>query len=295
MSERNPSPSDWWHESTYGSGITQALDLTTRHEERSAFQEIGVYDHPVYGRVLTLDGTVQISQADDFIYHEMAAHVPLLGRAWQNARVLIIGGGDGGMLREVLRHDFVREVVMVEIDRRVIELSNEHIGLQGDYADPRVTLIIDDAVRYVADTARSDKRFDVVLIDATDSTGPTKVLLTRPFYHDLHTLLSPEGAVIDSDILLVGNDGGRLSRDPCDFSIYDIIRSGLFARVEGYGARVPLYPGGPFAFFLYSKDGHSFRTPVARWQGRYYDADLHAAAFALPTWWRKLIPSGPNA
>lgn len=279
----------WWHEAAEGTGISQALDMERLHQERTPFQEIGVYQHPTFGRVLTLDGTVQLSQADEFIYHEMAVHVPLLGRRWEQARVLIIGGGDGGILREVLRHPFVTEVVMVEIDRRVIELSNAYIGVAGDYEDPRVTLIIDDAVRYVAEAVAAKKSFDLVIIDATDSTGPTKVLLTRPFYHQLHALLSPRGVVVDSDILLLGNDGGRLSRDPCDFSVYDILRSGLFARVEGYGARVPLYPGGPFAFFLYAKDGHSYRRPVASFEGRYYDAGVHAGAFALPTWWRALL------
>jgi spermidine synthase len=281
----------WWHEAAEGTGISQALDMELLHEERTAFQEIGVYNHPTYGRVLTLDGTVQLSQADEFIYHEMAVHVPLQGRSWDDVRVLIVGGGDGGILREVLRCPFVSEVVMAEIDRRVIELSNAYVGVQGQYDDPRVTLVIDDAVRYVAEAAEGGRQFDLVIIDATDSTGPTKVLLTRPFYHNLHTLLSPRGVVVDSDILLLGNDGGRLSRDPCDFSVYDIARSGLFARVEGYGARVPLYPGGPFAFFLYSKDGHSFRTPVRSFEGRYYDAAVHAGAFALPTWWRALITS----
>lgn len=284
-----PSAATWWHEHTEGSGISQALNMRQLHLEQSDFQEIGVYEHATYGRVLTLDGTVQLSQADDFIYHEMAVHVPLLGRAWDGVRVLIVGGGDGGILREVLRHDFVTEVVMVEIDRRVVELSNTYVGVQGDYADPRLTLLFDDAVRFVADAAHGDRQFDLVIIDATDSTGPTKVLLTRSFYENLHRLLSPRGVIVDSDILLLGNDGGRLSRDPCDFGVWDLVRSTLFARVEGYGARVPLYPGGPFAFFLYSKDGHSFRTPVRSFTGHYYNSGVHAGAFALPTWWKALL------
>lgn len=278
----------WWHEQTEGSGISQALDLRLRHLERSPFQEIGVYDHADYGRVLTLDGTVQLSSADEFIYHEMAVHPALLGRDWGDARVLIVGGGDGGTLREVLRHAFVSRVVMVEIDDRVVTLSREAIGVNGDYDDPRVTLVIDDAVRYVAEAP--DGAFDVVIIDATDSTGPTKVLLTRPFYTHLKRITSDRGVIVDSDILLVGSDGPRLSRDPCDFGVFTIARSGLFAGVEGYGARVPLYPGGPFAFFLYKKDGHRFDAPVGRLEGRYYDPEVHVGAFALPTWWRALLP-----
>ena len=104
--------------------------------------------------MLTIDGTVQLSEADDVIYNEMAAHVPLLSRPFDAASVLIIGGGDGGMLREVLRHDFVRRVVMVDLDAAVVEVSRRHVRIEGDYDDPRVELVIDDGARWVPEAAR---------------------------------------------------------------------------------------------------------------------------------------------
>lgn len=282
-------PRGFWHEETHGVGITQALDLAPVHAETSDFQRIEVFDHAAFGRVLALDGTVQLSLADEFIYHEMAVHVPLLGRRRAAARVLIIGGGDGGILREVLRHDFVREVVMVEIDRRVVEVSNELVGVQGDYDDPRVTLLIDDGIKYMADSARAGRRFDVVIIDATDSTSPSKALWTETFYASVAACLADDGVALDSDILVPGRGGPRFSREPCDVGMFDLVRGGPFAGVDCFHAKVPLYPGGLFAFFLYTKDGHSHREPFREHVGRYYNPAAHRGAFALPTWWRDLM------
>ena len=275
-----------WYEQTHGTGVTQAIDLRRIHAETSAFQEIEVYDHADFGRVLVLDGTVQLSQADEFIYHEMAVHVALLGRRRERARVLIVGGGDGGILREVLRHRFVERVVMVEIDQRVVEVSNRLVGVQGDYADPRVTLLYDDGVKYMDQAARGGQRFELIVIDATDSTAPSKFLWNESFYGDLAACLAEDGVAVDSDIIVQGRDGARLSRDPCELSIFEIMRSGrFFGRVEAYHARIPLYPGG-FMFFLCSKDGWSYREPCADLRGKYYNSRIHRGAFALPTWAR---------
>ena len=136
-----PTTPTWWRERSDGLGIAQALEFRLLHREQSPFQTIEIFDHSAFGRILVLDGYIQASQADEFIYHEMALHVPLLGRSRQDTSVLIIGGGDGGALREALVHDFVSQVTMVEIDRRVIELSQQYLAINGDYDDPRVTLI----------------------------------------------------------------------------------------------------------------------------------------------------------
>jgi spermidine synthase len=202
-----------------------------------------------------------------------------------------VGGGDGGIVRECLRHDFVSEVVMVEIDRRVVEVSNELVGVQGNYADPRVTLIFDDGIRYMADSARAGRRFDLVVIDATDSTSPSKALWTESFYDSVAACLADDGVAVDSDILVPGKPAPRFSRDPAELGIFELIRRGRPFSVDCYHAKVPLYPGGLFAFFLYTKDGHSHREPVAALDGRYYTPGLHRAAFALPTWWRDLLTS----
>ena len=170
----------WWHEQTVGSGITQALDMRRVYSARSEFQEIEVYQHSVYGRVLVLDGTVQLSQADEFIYHEMAVHVPLLGRLRQDVKVLIIGGGDGGILREALRHPWVASVVMVEIDPLVVEVSNTYIGVQGDYQDPRVKLHFADGVEYMAQAA-----LECALLRKPSRVSGRRWRVCRFGYHDV--------------------------------------------------------------------------------------------------------------
>lgn len=147
----NQKQNNWWQERCEDLGIAQSLDMVLLHAERSPYQLIEIFEHAAFGRVLVLDGYLQASQADEFIYHEMGLQVPLLGRKRENTSVLIIGGGDGGSLRESLVHDFVTAVTMVEIDRRVVELSKEFLGVNGDYNDPRVNLIFDDAGNFVRD------------------------------------------------------------------------------------------------------------------------------------------------
>ncbi len=113
----------WWHERSDGHGITTSVEVKLLHSEQSPYQLIEIYDHQSFGRLLVLDGYIQASQADEFIYHEMAVHVPLLGRERKDASVLVIGGGEGGIVRESLKHDFVTSVTMVEIDQRVVDLA----------------------------------------------------------------------------------------------------------------------------------------------------------------------------
>jgi spermidine synthase len=279
-----------WREQTHGVGITQALDMEPVAAVQSPFQTIEVFQHAEFGRVLALDGTVQLSAADEFVYHEMAVHLPLCARPREEARVLIVGGGDGGILREALRHPGVSEVVMVEIDRQVVEVSNAHVGIQGDHDDPRATVLFADGIEYMRLCAREGRRFELIVLDATDSTSPSKTLWTASFYDDVAACLAPRGVCVDSDILVPGRPDLRLSRDPCDVSPFDLLRSRRpFAGVECCFTRVPLYPAGYFAFFLYTHDGESCREPGRELRGRYYTPSVHRAAFALPTWWRRRL------
>ena len=139
---------EWWSEFDFGTGARQSLRVRRIYSEKTAYQELDVFDSATLGRVLVLDGIVQTTQADEFIYHEMIVNVPLCGRPGADrgepARVLIIGGGDGGALREVLLHDEVERCVMVEIDRAVVDAAAKHVGIHGSYDDARVELVIGD-------------------------------------------------------------------------------------------------------------------------------------------------------
>lgn len=278
-----------WFEQTQGSDISQALTMQLVHCETSPFQQIEFYQHELFGRVFVLDGTVQGSHADECIYHEMAVHVPVLGRRRDNIRALIIGGGDGGIVRELLKHDAVSQIVMAEIDEQVVQSSNRYFGIQGNYDDARVELHIGDAADYVAQAARSGRQFEIIIVDATDSTEPSANLWNDAFFANLAQCLTADGVCLDSDILIAGKTT-MLSRDLHGEGLRDIKRARqFFAGVESYCSKIPLFPGGYFAFFLYTKDAYSYAAPYREYGGVHYNADLHRGCFALPGWWRQLI------
>jgi len=284
MEEQN-----WWHERSDGIGASLAFDFELLHREQSQYQLIEIFEHPNFGRFLVLDGYVQASQADEFIYHEMAVHVPLLGRARQDTSVLIIGGGDGGILREVLEHDFVTQVTMAEIDRRVVELSNEYLAIQGDYDDPRVQLVIGDAGQLVREAARLGQKYDLIILDLTEPVGPSAALFTEEFCAVLAKIVSDEGVILDSDSIFLSVEGGKFLQEVSgggENLVTAMRRHRFLPHMEMFRANVPFYPGGDFGLFLYSRDGVSLRRPVRDFHGRHYDPDIHEAAFALPKWQR---------
>ena len=290
--DRVPAAPAWWRERSDGLGTAQSLELALLHRERSPFQVIELFDHAAFGRVLVLDGYVQASQADEFIYHEMALHVPLLGRARRDTSVLIVGGGDGGALREALVHDFVTRVTMVEIDRRVIELSNQYLCINGDYDDPRVTLVVDHAGDWVRAAKARSEVYDVIVLDLTEPVGPSAALFTEGFCADLAALVSDSGVIVDSDSIFLSCGGGHFLQELSgggENLVSVMRRTKLLPHIEVYRTKIPLYPGADFGFFLYSREGVSLRWPVAAYQGRHYDPDIHQAAFALPRWQREWL------
>ncbi len=280
-------PSDdggWWFEDECGSGTKLGLWARRVHAQETRFQQLEILEHPRLGRVLTLDGIVQTTTNDEFIYHEMIVHVPILGRAAAQAAepcaVLIIGGGDGGALREVLRHGFVERAVMVEIDGEVIEACKEHLGIHGDYDDPRVQLVVGDGVAYAASTD-AQAAFDVVLVDSSDPRGgPSNPLFTDAFITSLHGCLKPGGVVVRQHGVpfLEGNrlaDGVRQMRNQ-------------FRTVQVYRVSVPTYIGGEMALLL-GTDGEGCERARQQHLGRWYTPQVHAAAFELPPLWDDMV------
>ncbi len=291
---RDACAKTWWRERAGELGSALSLEARVLHRENSAYQTIEILEHDAFGRFLVLDGYIQACQADEFIYHEMAVHVPLLGRERRDASVLIIGGGDGGILREALVHDFVTSVTMVEIDRRVIELSNEFLGVQGDYGDPRVTLAVEDASGFVTRARQAGARYDLVVLDLTEPVGPSAVLFTEAFFSELVEIVSPAGVILDSDSIFLSVGGGHFLQEESaggENLVSVMRRTGLLPHIEIYRANVPFYPGADFGFFLYSRDGVSLREPVRPHQGRHYDPEIHRASFVLPRWQRVWLES----
>lgn len=270
----------WWDESDVDTSVRQSLKLKEIFVTHSKFQKVGVYEHEQLGRVLTLDDIVQTTQEDEFVYHEMLVHVPLLGLPRKDKiSVLIIGGGDGGTLREVLRHDFVERAVMVEIDETVVNVSKDYIQINGDYNDPRVELMIGDGAAYVAAAAKNS--FDVVLVDSGDPVGPGEILFNETFCQNVSNSLK---------------SNGLMCRHLCVPAYQkDIFQNGVknmnsvFPKTEIYRAAVPTYIGGDMAFIIGHKQKDlSCVQPQGEISGRYYNQAVHSAAFALPTWWQEI-------
>lgn len=257
------------------------------HRESTDFQEVEIFDNPAFGRVLALDTIIQTTERDEFIYHEMLVHVPLLahGRA---KRVLIIGGGDGGVLREVLRHP-VEHATMVEIDGRVIDLCREHLpGLSaGAFDDPRARVLVEDGIKFMADTTET---FDAIIVDSSDPVGPNEVLFTDAFYSDCWRRLTPGG------VLITQSGVPFLQRDEV-IDGFKRLRP-HFNDVGFYMIAVPTYVGGFMTLSWASDDADLRRQPesvlseryaAAGLETRYYSPAVHRGAFALPPYVSRLM------
>lgn len=279
-----------WFDETLHSGYRQRLEIDrVLFRDRSEHQDVIIFENSRFGRVLALDGVVQTTQADEFIYHEMLAHPPILAHGAAR-EVLIVGGGDGGALREVLRHDSVARATMVEIDRSVVDFCREYFPghSAGAFNDPRTELIIADGLQYAAETER---RFDVVIVDSTDPIGPGEVLFTEAFYRDCLRCLNPGG-------ILITQSGVPFVQGKEVTDGHKRLSDAGFADVWFYLIGVPTYNGGPMALGWASDDPAKRRvdaaTLVARFhavglQTRYYDPTVHQAAFALPPYIRGLF------
>ena len=257
------------------------------YDSATDHQRLQVIENTTFGRILTLDGVVQTTEADEFIYHEMLAHVPILAHGAAR-RVLIIGGGDGGMAREVLRHASVEHVTMVEIDAGVVDFSKTYLPSlsAGAFDDPRLNLVIADGAAFVRD---STEQFDVVICDSTDPIGPGEVLFTDTFYGHVKRRLAQGG------ILVTQNGVPFLQGQELEGSMRAF--RALFEDSHCYLATVPTYAGGPMAFG-WGTDGDARHVDLAILEARfaasgiatrYYTPEVHKAAFALPGYVKRLV------
>lgn len=263
------------------------------HEVRTEHQHLVIFENARMGRVMALDGVIQTTEADEFIYHEMLTHVPILAHGAAK-RVLIIGGGDGGMLREVCKHASVEHITMVEIDGTVVDMCKEFLPKhsQGAFDDPRLNLVIDDGMRFVATTSST---FDVIISDSTDPIGPGEVLFSENFYQACHRCLNEGGVLVTQNgtpfmqLDTVRNTAGRMN--------------GLFADWHFYQAAVPTYIGGSMTFAWGSTNPALRHVDAATLaerfgasgvQTRYYNPAIHQGAFALPQYVLQAIGKPAN-
>ena len=225
-------------------------------------QDLAIFENPYFGRILVLDGAIQTTTRDEACYHEMLVHVPVFAHG--NAKnVLIVGGGDGGALRDVLKHRSVERATMVEIDGSVVEMCREYLPSLSDGAfdDPRAEVVIADGVRYVRET---DRRFDVIIVDSTDPVGPAVPLFSDDFYRDCRAALTDDG-IVDAALYLT---------------------------------QVPTYAFGFMTLGWGARSGHARATDAATLRRRfadagietlYYTPDIHAASFSLPAYLERAL------
>lgn len=251
-------------------------------------QRLVIFKNPVFGRMMMLDGVTQTTEADEFIYHEMLAHVPILAHG-DAKKVLIIGGGDGGMLREVLHHTSVEHCTMVEIDPSVVELSKKYLPNHstGAFDDPRTHLVFDDGAAFVKNPPHT---YDVMIVDSTDPIGPGEVLFQDTFYANARRCLNPGG------ILVTQNGVPFMQPDELKNTVTHLKH--LFADASCYLATIPTYIGGPMAMGWATdnlelrsigEDTLAERFMRAGIKTRYYSPAVHTAAFALPGYVSEII------
>ena len=248
-------------------------------DEQTQYQHIQVFETEFFGNALVLDGIIQLTERDNAGYHEMIVHVPMLA-AEKPRRVLIVGGGDGGSLQQVLRYPSVEETVVCELDQRVVDLSRQHFSASfGDpWADPRAKLLVRDAFGFLEENRG---QFDVIISDTTDPIGMAERLFSDEFYKLLVQALTPKGAAATQ----------------CEQPFFDpeLIRQiyktakALTENPAYYYANVPTYPGGGIGFMYLSNTPweNGMKSPMPPGVNNYINPDVHKAAFALPEFFRR--------
>jgi spermidine synthase len=259
------------------------------HEAQTEHQHLVLFQNRAFGKMLMLDGATQVTTRDEFVYHEMMTHVPILAHG-KAREILIVGGGDCGIAEEALKHKSIRRVTQVEIDASVIAFAKRHFPefTRPVFADKRFESVIADGMRYVGET---DRRFDIIIVDSTDPQGPGAVLFTKEFYTRCKRCLNNGG------VLVTQNGVPFLQPRELTTTVRHFRR--LFKDASCYVAAIPTYVGGHMAMGFASDDTklrrHSQTVIAARYRKagrfstRYWTPAVHAAAFALPRFIAELV------
>lgn len=271
----------WYTEfQTPNVGIT-CKTKKTYHTEKTEFQDLALIETEQFGRMLVLDGTVQTTIEDEFVYHEMITHIPLFTHK-NPKKVLVIGGGDGGAIREIIKHPSVEKTVLCEIDGRVIEISKQYLPeISCALSDKRVEVLVADGIKYVQD---NKNEFDVILVDSTDPVGPAVGLFAVDFYKAIYDSLKEDG-------IFVAQTESPFFHKELIKNVYKDISS-LFPITKLYTCAIPTYPSGFWSFTMGSKKYDPLETDTSKipeLDTKYYYRELHKAVFALPKFAADLV------
>lgn len=254
-------------------GITAKVKRTL-HTERTDLQSLAMIETEEWGNMLVLDDMVMTTQKDEFVYHEMIAHVPLFTHP-NPKHVLVVGGGDGGVIREILRHPSVEKAVLVEIDGKVIEYSKKYLPeIAGKLNDSRVEVKITDGFAHIAE---SEAAYDIILVDSTEPVGPAVSLFTKGFYAGIAKALKEDG------IFVAQSDNPWFKADLIQ-QVYKDVKE-IFPITKLYTANIPTYPSGLWTFTMGSKTHDPLSVQADRFHKidtKYYTEEIHQACFVLP-------------
>lgn len=254
--------------------------------KESRYQRIDVFDTYEFGRILTLDGFLMLTEKDEFIYHEMITHVPMAVNP-DIKRVLVIGAGDGGTVRELVRYKTIEHIDMVEIDKEVVEVSQEYLPFTASgLGDSRVNIHYADGLKFVRSR---ENEYDLIIVDSTDPFGPGESLFTREFYGNCYKALTDNGILINQHESPYYNQDAKAMKNA-----HGRIKSS-FPVAMVYQMHIPTYPSGHWLFGFASKGIQPVKdVDFDRWNSllintKYYNTDIHKGAFLLPNYVKKML------
>ena len=275
----------------YSERHTQHVEFSIKvdrqlYSGQSEFQRIDVFDSKEFGRFLTLDGFMMLTEKDEFIYHEMIAHVPMAVRP-DIKNVLVIGAGDGGVIRELVRYHTIEKIDLVEIDELVVEVCKQYLPATAcRLDDERLSIYYEDGLKYIR---RFSDKYDLIIVDSTDPFGPGEGLFTKEFYGNCYKALTENGIMVNQhESPFYAEDALAMQR--AHKRIYE-----SFPISKVYQAHIPTYPSGHWLFGFASKNLHPINDINAvKWNTlglptKYYNTRLHVGAFALPTYVEELL------
>lgn len=278
---------DLWFTENHTENVRFSIKVDKQlYTEQSEFQRIDIFDSEEFGRVLALDGYVMLTEKDEFMYHEMIVHVPMCVHP-NPRKILVIGGGDGGTVRELVKYSSVESVDLVEIDEDVVTACKEYLPqTAGMLEDPRVNTHFEDGLKFIR---HHENEYDLIIVDSTDPFGPGEGLFTREFYGNCYKALTDDGIMVNQhESPFYANDAYAMQR-----AHKQIVNSFPIARV--YQAHIPTYPSGHWLFGFASKKYHPYHdVDFEKWKKlglklKYYNTNLHSASFALPTYVEELL------
>ena len=278
---------DLWFTENHTENVRFSIKVDKQlYTGQSEFQRIDIFDSEEFGRVLALDGYVMLTEKDEFMYHEMIVHVPMCVHP-NPRKILVIGGGDGGTVRELVKYSSVESVDLVEIDEDVVTACKEYLPqTAGMLEDPRVNTHFEDGLKFIR---HHENEYDLIIVDSTDPFGPGEGLCTREFYGNCYKALTDDGIMVNQhESPFYANDAYAMQR-----AHKLIVNSFPIARV--YQAHIPTYPSGHWLFGFASKKYHPYHdVDFEKWKKlglklKYYNTNLHSASFALPTYVEELL------